>query len=51
MGERVAAVPTESRSHVRNAEDGETRRKVTLYYLFKTLLFIRRIAKTFEKSD
>jgi hypothetical protein len=51
MGERVAAAHTESRGHVRNADDGESRRKVTLYCLLKTLLFIWRIPKTFMKSD
>jgi hypothetical protein len=50
MGERVAAVHTDSRAHVRNADDEETRRKVMLYCLLKTL-FIRLIPKTFAKSD
>ena len=31
MGQRVAAAHTESRGHVRNADDGETRRKFMLY--------------------
>ena len=51
MKVRFASVRTDSRGHFRNADDGGTRRKVMLYCLFKTMLFIRRIPKMIAKSE
>jgi hypothetical protein len=51
MRERVAAVRTESRGYVRNADNGVTRRTVMLYSLLKTLLFVRCHSKASAKSD